>query len=402
MRESPERATPAVRRAAPDAADTYAAATLCAHAGAPHPPQPGTGGQPHVTPLYQTAVFDFATIEESKPALAGDGYVYARNGLPNADELAAAVAALEGGQAGVATSSGMGAISAVVLALCAAGDRVLVQRDAYGGTVSLLQRDLSRFEVDVVPVDVHDREDVERAFAGVGRKVAARRVSVALVETVSNPLLREVDIEAMAALCQPRGTTLVCDNTFATPLRDRPLGRGAHLVVHSATKFLSGHGDVCAGVVAGDRVRVGMVRGAVVRTGLGCAPMDAWLALRGLRTLDVRMQRAWSTAEALAERLRGHPAVRTVHAAPRCALVSIDLGSGEAAGRFIERLQLVTLSPSLGSVTTTASHPASSSHKDVEPEARAAMGIGDGLVRLSIGLEAISDVWADMERALAG
>jgi methionine-gamma-lyase len=321
--------------------------------------------------------------------------------MPNADELGAAVAALEGAADGVSTSAGMGAITALVMAFCAAGDRVLVQRDAYGGTLSLLQNDLARFEVDVVAVDAYDHEVFARAFDGVGTKMSARRVAMALVETVSNPLLREVDIGALATMCRKFGTALVCDNTFATPLRGRPLEHGAALVVHSATKFLGGHGDLMAGAVAGDRVRVSMVRGAVTRMGLNAAPMDAWLAVRGLRTLDVRMQRAWATAELLAERLRAHPAVHAVHAAQRCALLSMDLGSEPAAARFIERLQLVTLTPSLGSVTTTASHPASSSHRDVAPDMRATIGVSDGLVRLSIGIEAASDVWADIERALA-
>lgn len=399
MRESPQRFRGQARRAA-TGEGPFDIATLCAHAGVPEPPEPGDG-RAHTTPLYQTAVFDFATIDDAKSALGGAGYAYGRNGLPNADELGAAVAALEGAAAGVATGAGMGAITAVVLAFCAAGDRVVAQRDAYGGTLAHLQRDLARFEVEVVAVDAYDHEAFARAFDGVGKKMSARRVALALVETVSNPLLREVDVAALAARCRRFGTTLVCDNTFATPLRDRPLAHGATLVVHSATKFLGGHGDLVAGAVVGDLPRVKMVRDAVTRMGLGAAPMDAWLAVRGLRTLDVRMQRAWATAELLAERLRAHPAVRAVYAASRCALVSFDLGSEAAAARFVERLRLITLTPSLGSVTTTASHPASTSHRELTAEERAAAGIGDGLVRLSIGIEAASDVWADIERALA-
>jgi cystathionine beta-lyase/cystathionine gamma-synthase len=402
MRESPKRFKQPTRRPATAGQGAFDVATLCAHAGVPESIEAGERGRAHVTPLYQTSVFDFATIEDSKPALAGEGYAYGRQGLPNADELGAAVAALEGAAAGVGTSAGMGAITAVVLAFCAAGDRLLVQRDAYGGSLALLQSDLTRFGVDVMAVDAYDLDAFARAFDGVGTKLSARRVPLALVETVSNPLLREVDVVALATLCRRFGTTLVCDNTFATPLRDRPLARGAGLVVHSATKFLGGHGDLSAGAVAGDLVRVNMVRGIVARMGLNAAPMDAWLAVRGLRTLDVRMQRAWATAELLAERLRAHPAVRAVHTASRCALVSLDLGSGAAASRFVERLQLVTLTPSLGSVTTTASHSASSSHVSLTPEQRAAIGVGDGLVRLSIGIEAAADVWSDIERALAG
>jgi cystathionine beta-lyase/cystathionine gamma-synthase len=392
MREPPDRTRPIE-------GSSLDVATLCAHAGVPQAPQAGDGGRAHVTPLYQTSVFDFATIDDSQPGLTGNGYAYWRNGLPNADELGAAVAALEGAEAGLATSGGMGAIAAIVLALAGAGDRVLVQRDAYGGTLGVLQRDLTRFGVDVAFVDAYDHDAFARALDG--QEQATGRVALALVETVSNPLLREVDVAALAGLCHARGTALVCDNTFATPLRDRPLAAGADLVMHSVTKFLGGHGDLGAGAIAGDRARIDLVRGVVVRMGFWAAPMDAWLAVRGLRTLDVRMQRAWGTAELLAARLREHPAVRRVHTAERCALVSIDLGTHEAAARFIERLKLVTLSPSLGSVTTTASHAASSSHRDIDPEVRASLGIGDGLVRLSIGIEAAEDVWADMARALA-
>lgn len=364
-------------------------ATLCAHAGRP---RPVTAPRPHVTPLYQTSVFDFPSVESSASALAGDGYAYCRNGLPNPDELGAAVAVLEGAEAGVATSAGMSAIAAAVLATARAGDRVVVQQDAYGGSLDLLRRDLARLGMTVEAVDPADAGAFDRALEGA---------AVALVETISNPLLRVADIAALGAACRRRGVRLICDNTFATPLRDRPLAQGADLVVHSATKFLGGHGDLCAGVVVGVRAVMGEIRGLVTRMGLGTAPMDAWLAVRGLRTLDVRMQRAWATAATLAARLRQHAAVRTVHGVERCALVSVDLGDMAAAGRFIERLALITLSPSLGGVTTTASHAATSSHRGMAPEARAAAGIGDGLVRLSIGLEAADDVWRDIERALA-
>lgn len=366
-------------------------ATLCAHAGHPRAP---TAPRPHVTPLYQTSVFDFPSIPASEAALAGEGYVYCRNGLPNPDELGAAVAALEGAEAGVATSSGMSAIVAAVLVAARAGDRVVVQRDAYGGSLDML-RDLERFGIEITTVDPGvdpgNPDALARALAGA---------STALVESISNPLLRQVDLPAMAALCRRHGVRLICDNTFATPLRDRPLAQGADLVVHSATKFLGGHDDLGAGVVLGAREPMARVRSLVTRMGLGAAPLDAWLAVRGLRTLDVRMQRAWTTTAALAERLRAHSTVQAVHTAPRCALICIDLGDLAGAGRFVEGLDMITLSPSLGGVTTTASHPASSSHRDIEPEARAAAGIGDGLVRLSIGIEAEEDIWRDLAQAL--
>ncbi|WP_428263207.1 trans-sulfuration enzyme family protein [Haliangium sp.] len=385
---------PTPGRAARD--DGFAPATVCAHAG---PPRPVQDPRAHVTPLYQTSVFDFASIDDSLPALDGQGYVYARDGLPNADELGAAVAALEGAAAGVATSSGMGAITAAVLSLARAGDRIVLQRDAYGGSLALLERDLTRLGMTITTVDARDLDAFDRALADPAP------AALALVESVSNPLLGVADLGALAARCRARGTALVCDNTFATPLRApaaaRPLALGVDLVVHSATKFLGGHGDLCAGVLVGDRERVAAARGLVIRMGLGAAPLDAWLAVRGLRTLDVRMQRAWATAADMAGRLAEHDAVHAVRSAERCALISVDLGTGAAARAFIAALTTITLSPSLGSVTTTASHPASSSHRALSPEARAAAGIGDGLVRLSIGLEAVDDLWRDIAAALA-
>lgn len=399
MRDHDEAARGAPAPAAGAACDL---ATVCAHAGTP---RPVGDPRPHVTPLYQTAVFDFASIDDAAPALAGDTYVYARYGLPNPDELGAAVAALEGAEAGIATSAGMAAITATVLALGRPGDRIVIQRDAYGGSLSLMQRDLARLGFRVTPADAHDLDAFARALdadprADTPAQPAPGRAALALIESVSNPLLRVADLPALADLCRARGTLLLCDNTFATPLRERPLAHGADLVVHSATKFLGGHGDLCAGVLAGSRARIEPVRAMVVRMGLWAAPMDAWLAVRGLRTLDVRMQRAWTTAATLAARLATHGAVRAVHAAERCALITIDLGDYPAAARFIERLQLVALSPSLGSTTTTASHPASSSHRDLDPALRAAAGIGDGLVRLSIGLESPADLWNDIDHAL--
>jgi cystathionine beta-lyase/cystathionine gamma-synthase len=368
--------------------------TLCAHAG---PPRDGVGApRPHVASLVQASVFDFATIEDSLPAMTGDGYVYRRNGMPNADELGAAVAALEGAEAGLATGSGMSAIAAIVLSACRTGDRVVVQRDAYGGSMALLDVDLRRLGVEVEAADAYDVEAFARAVAG-GDRPPARLV---LIETVSNPLLRCTDVAAIARVCNDADVRLVVDNTFATPLRDRPLAQGAAIVIHSVTKFLAGHHDVSAGAVVGPRAAVDAARGVAIRMGLGAPPFDAWLAVRGLRTLHLRMERAWATAAELAHRLGAHPTVRAVHTAERCALVTIDVGSREVASRVVAGLRMITLSPSLGGVTTTASHPATSSHRALTPDARAAAGIGDGLLRFSIGVEAIEDVWRDLAHAL--
>lgn len=364
-------------------------ATLCAHAGVPRSPA-NRAPYSHVSPLYQNSAFDFGSIEASLPALAGHDYVYGRLGSPNPDELGAAVAALEGGAAGLATSSGMGAIASAILSTCAAGDRVVVQADAYGGSHALVFRDLARFGVDVDEVDAYDIDRLAEALDGA---------RVLLVESLANPLLREPDLAAIAALCRDRRCSLIVDNTFATPLRNRPLADGADLVVHSVTKFLAGHHDLIAGVVVGDAERVAQARAVASRFGLTAAPFDAWLAVRGLRTLELRMRQAWRTAALLGERMTGR--VDVVHRAERCALLSFDAGDYEAANRVVSAFELITLTPSLGGVTTTASHPATSSHAALTPEQRAAAGIGDGLLRLSVGIEDAEDLWRDLERGLA-
>lgn len=366
--------------------------TLCAHAGVPRSPNPqATGPQSHVSPLYQISVFDFPSIESSLPALGGDGYVYRRHGVPNTDELGEAIAVLEGAQRGLATGSGMAATASVVFALCEAGDRAVVQRDAYGGTRALFDKDVARAGVSVDYVDAYDLDAFDTAIDGA---------RIAMVETLSNPLLREVDVASLAERCAARGVVLVVDNTFSTPLRDRPLERGANLVVHSATKFLGGHHDSSAGAIAGAAELVERAAGVALRMGLGAAPFDAWLVVRGIRTLDVRMRRAWATTKVLAERLAAHRAVVGVCSATDCALVSFDVGSYAAADRVVSALDMVTLSPSLGGVTTTVSHPATSSHRSVAPAERASSGIGDGLIRVSVGIEDVEDVWSDIDAAL--
>ncbi len=366
-------------------------ATLCAHAGPPRRPARQVPFS-HVTPLYQNSVFDFGSIEESLPALDGQGYVYARLGLPNTDELGQAVAALEQTSHGFATSSGMGAIAAAVLSVCSAGDTLLVQSDAYGGSHALFGNDLKRLGVSVADVNAYD---VDAIAAKLGDARAL------LIESVANPLLREPDIAAIAKACREHEVILIVDNTFATPLRNTPLTDGAHLVVHSVTKFLGGHHDLLAGAVVGPEPLVGPAHHVAARFGLTAAPFDAWLAVRGMRTLQLRMERAWQSSAALTDKLASHTAVNTVHRAERCALFSFDVGDQAAANRVVSAFELITLSPSLGGVTTTVSHPATSSHKPMTPEQRAAVGIGDGLLRISVGIESADDIWRDIERGLA-
>lgn len=364
-------------------------ATTCAHTvRAPEP-----DARPSAEPLYQTSVFEFDTIGESIPPLVeGKGYVYARYGMPNARSLELTVAALEGAEDAIATSSGMAAVAATVLAACSARDRVVVQADAYGGTIALAFQDFVRLGIEVVKVDAYDPAAV----------AAALPAKLVLVETISNPLCREVDAPRLAAICRERGALLCVDNTFATPIIDRPIAMGAPLVLHSATKFLGGHHDLCAGVVAGPAAFITTARGVAKRFGMQAAPLDAWLACRGLRTLAVRMERAQANARALAARLRADRRVRAVHYPGRGAMLSFDAGDGPIAEQVVSRLRLVALAPSLGGTATTVHHPATSSHVMLAPDVRRALGIGDGLLRVSVGIEAEADVWADLDQALGG
>jgi cystathionine gamma-synthase len=372
-------------------------ATIAAHtvrAPSPESLPEGVRGVPSAEPLYQTSVFDFDTIEASDAPLGGaGGYCYARYGLPNARSLELTVAALEGGADALATSSGMSSVACCVLAAAKAGDRVVVQRDAYGGTLALLAKDLARLGIACDAVDAYDVAAVDAAL----RKPA----KLLIVETLSNPLVREPDLAALAGLCGSRGALLAVDNTFATPVLRRPIERGADVVLHSATKFLGGHHDLCAGVLVGPAAFVAEARGVAKRFGMTAAPFDAWLACRGLRTLDVRVRRAEENAKAMAQWLRNDRRVAAVHFPGWGAMLSFDVGDLAKASRVVAALSLITLTPSLGGTTTTISHSATSSHRSMPPDERRALGIGDGLLRLSVGLEAVEDLRADLAAALA-
>ncbi|MFT5051186.1 MAG: cystathionine beta-lyase/cystathionine gamma-synthase [Chlamydiales bacterium] len=360
-------------------------ATIAAHAGEG---APGDLPRAHVQPLYQTSVFDFPSIAASLPALSGNGEpVYGRHGGPNSHAFEDAVAQLEGAEAGLMTASGMGATTAAVLAICSQGDTVVVQRDAYGGTLALFEQDLQRFGITMRAVDAYDATAMGQAVKGA---------KLVLVESISNPLLKTVDLDEIARASHDAGARLLVDNTFATPLAIRPLEHGADLVIHSATKFIGGHHDLIAGVLVGSTDLIESARGLAIRTGLCAAPFIAWLALRGLRSLDVRMDRAWKNTRELARRLRDDPRVQTVYEAESCALVSFDLGTLEAAERLVSAASLITLSPTLGGITTTLSHPATSSHRDLTEAQRAEVGIGPGLLRMSVGVEHIDDLWGDL------
>ena len=357
-------------------------------------------------PIYQTSAFFFDDLEAAGRVLAdrSQGFVYGRNGLPNLQTLERTVAQLEGAEEAYCVGSGMAALAVVFLALLQSGDEVLATTDLYGGTPTLLTADLERFGVTTRLVD--SRDPAGFTFGA--------RTRLVVVEPLSNPTVRVCPLDEVASAARRHGALLVVDNSTPTPWLCRPLEHGADLVVHSATKFLSGHHDVTGGLVAGRAELLERIRACGVRSGGFMAPLDAWLTVRGIKTLGLRMERACDNAQRLATWLADQPRVRQVlypglPSHPQHELAASLLGGGFGAmlafqvddpGDLIRRLKLVRFVASFGGVTTTLSHPASTSHRSLSTEARQAAGIPDGLLRLSAGIEAVDDVIADFAQAL--
>jgi methionine-gamma-lyase len=371
----------------------------------------GARSGPLATPIVQTSTFAFESAAEMRRFLDGDEelFLYTRYANPTVRELERAIAALEGAEAALALSSGMAAMTSAVLSLVATGDEVLGAASLYGGTLRLLTETLPRFGVGSRLVPLEDLPRVD--------EVASDRSRVLILESPTNPTLDVVDLERAARAARARGLTVVVDNTFATPHLQRPLALGADLVMHSLTKALSGHSDLIAGALAGSRERVEAARATMKVLG-GCLdPHAAFLALRGVRTLHLRVERQCQNALAVARRLEGHPGVRRVlypglpsHPGHEVArrqmsafggIVTLVLEGGLAAAeRCYDRLALVARAASLGGVESLASLPVHTSHHGL-PEAKLReAGIDPGMVRLSLGVEDADDLVADLERAL--
>lgn len=356
-------------------------------------------------PLFLSSTYEFAGYEQPRT------YDYGRAGNPTRDLLADALAQLEGGPGAVVTSSGMAALDLLAGRL-RPDDCVLAPHDCYGGTMRLLKARAALGQFSLRLVDQGDAAAVDAALEEVPALV--------LIETPSNPLMRVVDVALLAEKAHAVGAEVAVDNTFLSPALQRPLALGADYVVHSTTKYLNGHSDVIGGaVIAADPARADELRQWANVIGTTGAPFDAWLTLRGLRTLFVRMERAQANAMAVARHLDAHPAVARVHypglashpghaiAARQQsgfgAMLSFDLhGGAEAARRFVSAVRVLTLAESLGGVESLVAHPATMTHADMGEEARAIAGIGDGLLRLSIGLEAEADLIAGLDAGLAG
>jgi cystathionine gamma-synthase len=379
--------------------------TLAARGGRDVP----SASRPLTAPIYQTNVYVFEDMDtvESVWESKKPGFVYGRYGTGNHAMLEDLVAALEGAEAAVACASGMGATTALLLGLFEAGDHLVSARDLYGSTAAFLGDEGRRLGIETDFVDATDSAAILGALRPKTRAV--------FVEAISNPLLRLADVPALAR----RGIDLIVDASMASPAVLRPIEHGATLVMHSLTKFISGHGDVTGGLVAGRAEPIARIRSAMIRAGTNLGPFDAWLATRGARTLGVRMERQSATALALGRALERLPAVSRVyypglpshpqHALARRlmprhsgAMLSFDLrGGAPAVERFMARARLLEFAPSFGDVATTWTYPARTSHRRVSDEAKAAMGIGPGLVRVSVGLEDPAELQADLEAALA-
>jgi cystathionine gamma-synthase len=383
--------------------------TLVARGGRDVP----SASRPLTPPIYQTNVYVFEDMDtvESVWESKKPGFVYGRYGTANHTMLEDLVAALEGAEAAVACASGMGATTALLFGLFQSGDHLVAARDLYGSTAAFLEGEGRRLGIETVFVDATDTAAVLAALRPNTRAV--------FVESLSNPLLRLVDLDALAPELTRRGIDLIVDSSLASPAVLRPIAHGATMVMHSLTKFISGHGDVTGGMVLGKSEPMGRVRAAMIRAGTNLGPFDAWLATRGARTLSVRVERQSANALALARFLETHGAVARVyypglashpqHAlakrllpGPAGPMLSFDLQDGAlGVERFMARARLMEFAPSFGDVATTWSYPARTSHRRVSEETKKAMGIGPGLIRLSVGLEKADDLIADLAEALA-
>lgn len=362
--------------------------------------------------ISTAAVHVYTDLDDYDAVARGErpGHYYGRNSNSNREMLEKAVAELEGAEAGLATASGMAALHGIMLALAPKPTMIVATKELYGGTLALLRQDFEPAGYEILFVDLGDLDAVRTAVAGAG---------LVLAETITNPLCAVPDLEAIGAMARERGVPFLVDNTFATPILCRPMDLGATAVMHSATKYIGGHSDLVAGVAAGSAATIGAARARSVRTGTTLGPFEAWLALRGLRTLDVRMRRHSDNSLALARAMTGMHGVSRVHhplldGSPSLAVASrlmprgtggmmaFDLEGGRpAVQRMLTRFKLVTFAASLGGVETTISYPEITSHRSLTALERAELGVTPGTVRVSVGIEDPDDIIADFAHAIA-
>jgi len=366
----------------------------------------------HSVPLFLTSSFVFDSAEQARALFADEeeGNVYSRYTNPNADEFVRKLCAMEGAEDGMATASGMAAVFATFASLLSAGEHLVSSRAIFGSTHQILTKVLPRWGID------HDYVDAD-APPEVWEAALRPETRLLFVETPSNPGLQLTDLDALGALCRRRGVLLVVDNCFTTPWLQQPIRHGAHLVIHSATKFIDGQGRTLGGAVVGDPEQIAAIRSFIRQTGPSISPFNAWVLSKSLETLAVRMDRHCENALTVARHFEGHPDVEEVrypglpsHPQYDLARHQMKAGGGitvlvlrgglERARRFLDGLELLSHSPNLGDTRTIVTHPASTTHARLTDEERARVAIVPGLVRISVGLEHPDDVIADLEGAL--
>ena len=365
-----------------------------------------------VPPIYQTSTFHFESAQNGADRFSKkvDGYIYTRIGNPTINALEECVAELDGGVGAVATSSGMGAVMTVYMALLGQGDHIVSTASVYGPSRILMEKHMSRFGVESTYVDTSDIENVRRAMR--------KNTKLVYIETPSNPLMQITDIRAAAEIAHARGALLAVDSTFASPVLQQPLRLGADVVLHSVTKFINGHADVVGGVlIARDKAVLSRLREMMVTSGCNMDPHQAFLVHRGLKTLSLRVGSAQKNAGVIATWLESRPEISWVRycglpSHPQYelakvlmsgpgAMISFEMKGGlEVGRRLMDSVRLAVLAVSLGGVETLIEHPASMTHAGVSRAEREAAGITDGLVRLSVGIETVEDLLGDLRQAL--
>jgi len=383
--------------------------TKAIHYGAVHDKQMGS----HVTPIYQTSTFVFEDCAQGGDRFAGrdSGYKYTRLGNPNTDEIATRMAALDETDAGLYTSTGMSAVSTVLLGLLKSGDHFITADCIYGGTVALINKVLVNYGIDFDTVKINNYELFRKSFK--------TNTKLVYIETPANPTMELIDIKKVAEITHEHGAILVVDNTFMTPYLQKPMVLGADVAIYSVTKYINGHGDVVGGIITGKKEFVNIIKSPfLLNLGGTGSPFDSWLVMRGLKTLGIRMDRHCSNAMIVAKYLETHPMVKIVHypgleSFPQHELakeqmegfggmIAFELKGGfEAAEKLLNNLEIISLAVSLGGVDTLIQHPASMTHAGVSKEERLIGGITDGLVRISVGIEDVEDIIEDLEKGFA-
>lgn len=365
----------------------------------------------HAVPLYLTSSYVFEDSEDMRSQFAEEkpGEIYSRYANPNVQELLNKVAILEGGEAAWATASGMAAVFTTFATFLSAGDEIVSSRSVFGSTHRLLVDVFPKWNIKNTYVDFNDYSAYEVAITD--------KTKLVYIETPSNPALDLIDIERLAAICKSKGTLLIVDNCFATPILQQPIKWGADIVIHSTTKFMDGQGRTLGGLIVASNELIEKVKAFARHSGPAMSPFNAWVISKSIETLDVRMERHCKNALEIAQRLSNlsgiswvkypflssHPdyEIAKKQMSAGGGLVSFEISGGLESGRqFLDKLKLFSLTANLGDTRSIATHPASTTHSKLSPEQRQEVGISDGLIRLSIGLENIEDIWEDIFQAL--